>query len=1050
MILNKFSIGDSISASFTYKVTEFSYGENYKFLMSDNRMYINTGKNTFPIFIDEADSSSSEFLRFFKTSEHPIVKITRHVKAQKKLYVLLFVYFENHKEDTFYMYYSNDFSREIFSRTNTPVDAFIHEEFVLNGNIFYQPNVSNDVINIIGNSYTLTAQRVENNLVRLDALAKQRRRPDYNISKLHFENLKVQKIDDYLREMQKRSHTQLSKLKEVKYVEFWQAYLKVEKNQTIIDLYERGSYSFEGRTIVGDKIQFKISAENPDSIHFEKGMMISFYSKPISKLIKYFYKGKEYTAYEDQINQEYELDIKESDEITVGIVHAIHENVVEVTIREKDMLRVSGIPNKGYLADSYIGSKINYDRKEKILKQLRDKGSFFLQNIILYGSLIGLEKEQVRVSKNTVKSDTLVAMFGRDDISPTDNQKEAIRLALTTPDIALIQGPPGTGKTTIIKGLISRIKTLHTYSPRILVATEQHEALHNVVDDVNTEIPPTIISFRQTDEEQDKLSTITAYQSKLTNIFQDYLEQVEYEDVSKTLYEFIITAMDKNYDKNYILSKIDDISKIILELDDNDLIKSLKVIELNAQKNDTLVIYKDELLALLLSSQLTEADSYADNGEEKLMDLLTYLEMDHIKDYTKLEGIKSTLDKDPDAFLRYREFVDELQAANKVHEDLESQPQSLKVLFQQFAEDIEVYLNKLSQSNVEGVIKSFLNDISNPYILQDTIQRYNSIFGSTCQQSDKFSRSITSTQKFDYVIVDEASRVNPVDLLIPMSMGHKVILVGDHKQLPHYLERHNIKHLANSIKSKDEVLYEVLSESLFERIFNLLKAESKLKRTITLSEQYRMNPVLGSFISKTFYDGAIKNGANVYDKKNHYGIFNNKNVAWIDISKSNGLEIRDKANTLYRSSEVEAIIQSLKDVAQKRNDGSEDFPNVGVISYYKAQTEQLQQRVNETFPASINDKITIGTVDSFQGKEFDIVFLSVVRANNQKDIKKRIGFLYNSPNRINVSMSRAKNLLAVFADSDTIAENADGTINPYFSSFLKLCKEEGYYEQKEV
>jgi superfamily I DNA and/or RNA helicase len=352
---------------------------------------------------------------------------------------------------------------------------------------------------------------------------------------------------------------------------------------------------------------------------------------------------------------------------------------------------------------------------------------------------------------------------------------------------------------------------------------------------------------------------------------------------------------------------------------------------------------------------------------------------------------------------------------------------------------------------VENVVNRFLDDIRNPYILKNTIQYYNSIFGSTCQQSAKFKKmDISATSKFDYVIIDEASRVNPVDLLIPMTMGHKIILVGDQKQLPHYLERGNVKVLAEKVKSKNEVLYEVLKESLFERIFNLLEKESKFKRTITLLEQYRMNPILGKFISDNFYDGIIKNGVGVEKKVNNYGICDNKSVAWIDIDKSFGTEVRNHSGSLYRNAEVIAILDSLSKLSKNFYDDLSKFPMVGVISYYKAQTEIIKERIISKFPSHIIDKITVGTVDSFQGKEFDVVYLSTVRANANSDIRERIGFLSDNPNRINVSMSRAKNLMVIVGDSDTLAKNSKSIINKYFNNFLEVCEAEGYYAQKEV
>ena len=524
MIIQNFSVGDYITAIFNYDDNQLKYSSSYNIIEIDNQMYLESDGKTYALRLDENDPSSREFRRNFQMLEYPIIKINRHIKSQKKLYVILFLYNNYIKTDHFIMYYSNDFYREVSLITKVPLKAFIDKEFVLDGNIFYQANVSNKVVNLIGNSYAISAQQIEKNVFRLDRISRKSQTPTYNITNLHFDLIKVQKIEDYLREKQKSSGSTLTEPAEVKYVQFWQEYLKVEKNQTIIDLYNAGSYHYNGYKIDGYSIVLNLE-DNNQPVHFEKGMMVSYYVKPIKEMIQYRYNDKLYKADIENINQEHELEIVDEEEMAIGIVQSNENGKLIVGLKDETMSRLRDLPKTGFLSESYLGSKINYERKKEILSSLRDKGSYFLKNIVLYGSLQGLEEEHIKVSKNTIKTETIKAMFGRDDIEPTDNQKEAIRVALTTPDIALIQGPPGTGKTTIIKGLISRIKSLYNYPPKILVATEQHEALHNVVYDVNTEIPPTIISFRQSDEESEKLTDITFYQEKLASLFENYFQK---------------------------------------------------------------------------------------------------------------------------------------------------------------------------------------------------------------------------------------------------------------------------------------------------------------------------------------------------------------------------------------------------------------------------------------------------------------------------------------------------------------------------------------------
>ena len=107
---------------------------------------------------------------------------------------------------------------------------------------------------------------------------------------------------------------------------------------------------------------------------------------------------------------------------------------------------------------------------------------------------------------------------------------------------------------------------------------------------------------------------------------------------------------------------------------------------------------------------------------------------------------------------------------------------------------------------------------------------------------------------FRSVIVDEAARANPLDLLIPMALAERrIILVGDHRQLPQLLEPDVERHLRATL---DADMHQALERSLFERLFRELREREQrdgIKRTITLDTQYRMHPILGGFVSDQFY-----------------------------------------------------------------------------------------------------------------------------------------------------------------------------------------------------
>ena len=200
-----------------------------------------------------------------------------------------------------------------------------------------------------------------------------------------------------------------------------------------------------------------------------------------------------------------------------------------------------------------------------------------------------------------------------------------------------------------------------------------------------------------------------------------------------------------------------------------------------------------------------------------------------------------------------------------------------------------------------------------------------------------------------------------------------------------------------------------------------------------------MHPKIGNFISDTFYDGGIKNGEKTANYKNDYNVFNGKNVVWLNVPIYAGMENRS-GESLNREAEVTRIINVVESLVKKNPNRKLDL---GIISFYKGQVELIKSKLKESFPEGIFtnrfDEMC-NTVDSYQGKEFDIVIVSGVRSNSFSTAAKSLGFIQYSPSRINVALSRAKRLLIMVADADTYRKNE------YFQKFIYYVKKEGYYE----
>ena len=273
---------------------------------------------------------------------------------------------------------------------------------------------------------------------------------------------------------------------------------------------------------------------------------------------------------------------------------------------------------------------------------------------------------------------------------------------------------------------------------------------------------------------------------------------------------------------------------------------------------------------------------------------------------------------------------------------------------------------------------------------------------------------------YDWVIVDEAARSISSELAIAMQSGTRILLVGDHKQLPPLYSEEHKNALARrlGISKRGEELDQALGSD-FERVF---LSEYGKQTCATLKTQYRMAPAIGSLVSACFYENVLENGKTDNDVPNIYFRLPEKiksRVTWLDTtSLPNAYHEQGKNGSLSNRAEADVIIGILQDLA---ND--ETFMNsepvqkclekneqaIGVICMYGEQKKLIRKKFNER---SWNDDfrrlVKIDSVDSYQGKENRVIILSLTR----HDKVCSTGFLH-LPNRINVALSRAMDKLII-------------------------------------
>lgn len=272
---------------------------------------------------------------------------------------------------------------------------------------------------------------------------------------------------------------------------------------------------------------------------------------------------------------------------------------------------------------------------------------------------------------------------------------------------------------------------------------------------------------------------------------------------------------------------------------------------------------------------------------------------------------------------------------------------------------------------------------------------------------------------YDWVIIDEAARATPGELAIAMQTGKRVLLVGDHRQLPPlYKDRHRDVIGREFGFLRGDTRLDSLLVSDFERVFE--SAYGKVAGA-TLRTQYRMQPPIGDLVSTVFYPEArLDNGPRAIPACfSHAPSELSAVVTWLDTSplgaKANHEPVPG-SSSIRNEEEARQIIALLKYIEADYDFVSglaasvkEDEHAIGIICMYAEQARLISKRFSEvSWREEIRGLVKIDTVDGYQGKENRVVIVSLTRS----DPDRKPGFL-RLPNRINVALSRAMDRLVV-------------------------------------
>lgn len=348
---------------------------------------------------------------------------------------------------------------------------------------------------------------------------------------------------------------------------------------------------------------------------------------------------------------------------------------------------------------------------------------------------------------------------------------------------------------------------------------------------------------------------------------------------------------------------------------------------------------------------------------------------------------------------------------------------------------IEKYKKKLRDKSVSENIIRYLTDswICNEKQFNEMLFYSSRFVGITC--SGIGGITFAYEYPFEYVIVDEDSKISFPELLMPMSWAKKFILVGDPKQLPPSFsedERENMDALLERIDGKDTFIDRVY-EQIPECAFSMLNI------------QHRMPHEIANIVNKYFYNEMLKNGSNVQSIKG--------SLRWADYDTDNKWLIPEEGSTskkhfsVYNLDEVEIVHRIILEEYERykqilQGEKPKRLIRIEIISPYTGQKRKLAGYLfNRDDIKQTRDifKLGIHTIDQIQGRDSEIVIFSIARnIGNSR-------FIAND-RRLNVAFSRAKERLWIVGQRK-YTDNISVVINGEERKLLKEIAEDAFVQK---
>ena len=642
-------------------------------------------------------------------------------------------------------------------------------------------------------------------------------------------------------------------------------------------------------------------------------------------------------------------------------------------------------------------------------------------------------------------------------LSLNQSQKNAVLRALYANDLCLLQGPPGTGKTTVIAELIWQ-HILKDPTKKLLLTSETNLAVDNALEklmgsrNVNEALSPYLsiikpLRFGKSSkfEEDGKKYSVERIEKWLDD---EYEEELVYENEVASLDSATEEALDDPEDG---------------DVNNNAVLQWMSMIAQRAQayaeQNPRYAELADKYRASLCSPDgITKrffkekyfkhanviGSTCSSTGSPSFAADYARVYSSAIYDkFVEKEGYKQTIS----------DIKGLIVAANNVDSSFQDTALSIiKKIMRENNVKTEDELRELLDNPTDNVRHFLFNYELRSLLRPKRSKKFQTILERLGFDSeDEFNQM--KNIYFDTVIMDEASKATPPDLVLPLCFGRKSIVIGDHRQLPPMLNEQDFKEALLSLNDEkatalaNDIDRQFVDTSQFARLILNPNVSKSIKSVFT--EQYRMHPQINDAI-KQFYkndEGGLSCGLDLTKvdcpdlsepESRYHGFYHpgfispDVHVLWVKVDEP---EQRSDSKALYNEKEVEAVKRVLqylkhsegfKEYMQYWDDNirSEERRNlekeIGVISFYGQQVKYLNEV--KSFARNNGMRVKLNTVDKFQGMERNIVIVSTVRSDKYKTAQGIVpndnpGFA-KSPERLNVALSRARRLLIVVGNNE--------------------------------